>query len=444
MHLTPRFSITTKNLFCGQKFNFIKNNNKTRGFRVSSYLSKDFYQVLGVDRKSTKEEIKKAYRKLAMEFHPDRNPSAGDKFKEVSEAYSVLSDDEKRKMYDQFGEEGVQNMGQVNYDDIFSDIFQNFGGFGGFPGGPRPRSQKSSRTSHLNHELELTLEDLFLGKTVKLNFTKDVVCDTCKGKGSTVPNALQDCSSCRGTGMKTYTSQVAPGFVQQIQQVCNVCSGEGKMIRPKDQCTTCKAQKTVKKQVVLDVKVPAGTKDGEHIIFKGEAHQVPGVSSGDVIIVVRQKKHPVFKRNGADLLIERKLSLGEALAGFSFKLTHLDGRQILVESSPDGNIIRPGDLRMISGEGMPTGRGSSRGNLYFKFAVDFPVRQFYKPTQLQSLSDLKPRQEKLTEESNVEKKKLMDVPPRYQVFEKDFQEPERVRTKRSNKAADEEGQCVQM
>jgi len=223
---------------------------------------KDYYKVLGVERGTPKEEIKKAYRQLAMQYHPDRNPETADKFKEISEAYSVLSDDKKRQMYDQFGEAGVQGMDQgpmggMSPEDLFSQVFG--GGFGGFGGGPSPfgnfgnfgrgsrRPQKPTRTQDLMHELEVSLEDLYTGKTIKLDFGKNSLCTTCDGEGTTVPNAVQDCSSCKGTGVRTYTTQVAPGFISETQSTCDNCKGEGKMIRPKDRCTTCKGNKVMKK-----------------------------------------------------------------------------------------------------------------------------------------------------------------------------------------------------
>lgn len=335
-----------------------------------------YYDLLGVSKDAGDADIKKSYRKLAMQYHPDKNPGnpeAAEKFKEVTRAYEVLSDPEKREIYNRYGEEGLREGGGgpgFSADDIFSQFFG-----GGFFGGGGRRGAGGSRQrkgEDLIHPLKVTLEDLYKGKTTKLSLQKHVLCSECAGKGSKNPNAVQKCAGCRGQGIKVTLRQIAPGMVQQLQQTCPECRGEGQVIREKDRCTKCQGSKIYQEKKVLDVHIDKGMKAGQKIVFSGEGDQAPDIIPGDIIVTLQQKEHAVFRREGNDLLMEHPLTLYEALCGFQFFVQHLDGRVLHVKSTP-GEVITPGDIKCIEGEGMPTyKRPFEKGRLVVRFAVQFP------------------------------------------------------------------------
>lgn len=334
--------------------------------------------MLGVTREANEAEIKKQYRKLAMQYHPDKNPSpeAAEKFKEISHAYEVLSDPEKRETYDRFGEEGLRDSGGPGFsaEDIFSQFFG--GGFfgGGGPrrgGGGRPQVRKGE---DLVHPLKVTLEELYMGKTTKLALQKHILCPTCAGKGAKNPNSVTKCQQCRGAGVKVTLRQIAPGMVQQLQQTCPDCHGEGEVIKDKDRCTNCRGNKIVQEQKVLDVHIDKGMRHGQKIVFAGEGDQAPDIIPGDIIVVLQQKEHAVFKREGEDLFMEHSLTLFEALCGFELHITHLDGHIVRVKSEP-GQVVTPGEIRSLEGCGMPGyKRPFDKGRLVIKFNVQFPTK----------------------------------------------------------------------
>jgi len=334
-----------------------------------------FYDLLGIARDAADTDIKKQYRKLAMQYHPDKNPGnpeAAEKFKEISTAYEALSDPEKREIYDKYGEEGLREGGGPSFsaDDIFSQFFG-----GGFFGGGQRRGgggRQQRKGEDLVHPLKVSLEDLYKGKTTKLSLQKHVLCAECGGKGSKTPNAVKKCDGCRGQGVKVTLRQIAPGMVQQLQQTCPDCRGEGEVIRDKDRCVKCHGSKICQEKKVLDVHIDKGMKAGQKIVFAGEGDQAPDIVPGDIIVTLQQKEHATFKRDGSDLLMEHSLTLVEALCGFSFYVTHLDGRVLHVKNAP-GEVIVPNDIKCIDGEGMPTyKRPFEKGRLIIRFTVQFP------------------------------------------------------------------------
>lgn len=334
-----------------------------------------FYDLLGVTRDCSEADLKKQYRKLAMQYHPDKNPnnpSAAEKFKEISHAYEILNDPQKREIYNQYGEEGLNdNGGGYSAEDIFSQFFGGsfFGGPGGRRGGGRPQQR---RGDDLQHPLKVTLEDLYKGKTTKLSLQKSVLCGECNGKGSKNPGAVKKCDGCKGHGIKVTLRPIAPGMVQQVQQTCPDCRGAGEVIRDKDKCTRCTGSKTYSEKKVLDVYIDKGMRHGQRVVFAGEGDQAPDIIPGDIIVVLQQKEHPVFKRDGDDLYMEQELTLHEALCGYEMRITHLDGRIIRVIGQP-GNVVTPGDTKCIVGEGMPIHkRPYEKGRLIIRFTVQFP------------------------------------------------------------------------
>uniref|UniRef100_A0A8C9W0L2 DnaJ heat shock protein family (Hsp40) member A2 n=1 Tax=Scleropages formosus TaxID=113540 RepID=A0A8C9W0L2_SCLFO len=313
------------------------------------------YDILGVSPSASENELKKAYRKLAKEYHPDKNPNAGDKFKEISFAYEVLTNPEKKDLYDRYGEQGLREGGGggPGMDDIFSHIFG--GGLFGFMGGQsRSRNSGRRRGEDMVHPLKVSLEDLYNGKTTKLQLMLTL-------------HAILKCV---------------------LGVPCFVWSSE--VINEKDRCKKCEGKKVVKEVKILEVHVDKGMKHGQKITFGGEADQAPGVEPGDIVLVLQEKEHEVFRREANDLYMTHKIGLVEALCGFHFTLKHLDGRQIVVKYPP-GKVIEPGSVRVVRGEGMPQYRNPfEKGDLYVKFEVEFPDNNWISQEKLAELEDLLP------------------------------------------------------
>lgn len=368
-----------------------------------------FYDILGVEPTSTADNIKKAYRKLAMKWHPDKNPDnkteAEAKFKEISAAYEALSDESKRKLYDQYGEEGLKEGGGGgggrNANDIFADLF-GFGGFGGRGGGGR--SQGPSRTQDVQFQLALSLSDFYNGKVKKLKIQRKVVCTGCAGKGATKEGAAGTCGGCRGQGVRMVIQRLGPGMIQQMQTQCNECQGKGEVIDDKYRCGECKGKKVIPSSKILEVVVTPGMQPGHKITFYGDADEQPGAETGDVVVIVTPSKEddedddddgmsskrrsassassvptstrkPKFNRlkNLVDLLIEIKISLTEALLGFQVPIKHLDGR-ILIIQSPPNYVASHENIILVEEEGMPKERNpSQKGDLYVKLNVVMPT-----------------------------------------------------------------------
>jgi len=350
----------------------------------------EFYDRLGVGPDCAVDEIKKAYKKMAFKYHPDKNPnnpSAQDKFKEVGEAYEVLADDNKRQVYDKYGKEGLKEGGGFGGHSAH-DIFEQFFGFSSFFGGGGDRGPK--RTKDIVHELHVTLEDCYKGKISKMAVTRNVVCPKCEGSGSKPGEQPGKCKTCDGRGIRIIVKQLGPGMLQQMQTVCGECNGKGETIKEEDKCKTCKGKRVNKEKKILEVYVDKGMKNGQKIVFAGESDEMPGCEAGDIIFVLEEKKHDLFKRNGTDLLMEYNIPLIEALAGFSFTVKHLDDRILLIKSEK-GEIIKPGDIRMIPNEGMPTHkRPFEKGNLYIQFNVEFPRQSFFDTKALDLLEKVLP------------------------------------------------------
>jgi len=306
------------------------------------------YETLGVEKNADEKAIKKAYRKLAVKHHPDKG---GDehKFKEVSAAYEVLSDKEKRAKYDKFGLEGLSDEGGGGggADDLFSMFF---GGGAGRRGSQEPRKSES-----VNHPLKVSLEDLYNGKTAKIAINRQVIVGESKM-----------CTTCDGQGVVIELRQIALGMVQQLQRRCTDCGGQGYIANRK------------KERKILEVHVEKGMKHNAKIPFRGMADEKPNMEAGDVNFIIQEKEHDVFKRKGADLLVTKTLSLNEALCGFEWIIKHLDGREIVVKSRP-GEVIKAEAsasapyVKIVSNEGMPShGNPFVKGNLYVLFRVEFP------------------------------------------------------------------------
>ncbi|CAM6014673.1 unnamed protein product [Sphagnum balticum] len=351
-----------------------------------------YYNVLGVSKSASQEELKKAYRKLAIKNHPDKGGDS-EKFKEISQAYEVLSDPEKRDLYDQYGEDALkEGMGGGGASHNPFDIFESFFGGGGgqsFGGGSSRGNRRQRRGEDVVHPLKVSLEDLYNGTAKKLSLPRNVLCAKCKGKGSK-SGASSQCSGCQGSGTKITIRQLGPSMIQQMQHVCSECKGSGEVIDEKDKCGQCKGQKVVQDKKVLEVHVEKGMQHGQKITFEGEADEAPDTETGDIVFVLQQKDHPKFKRKGDDLFVQHTLTLTEALCGFQFPLTLLDGRQLLIKSNP-GDIIKPGQCKAVNDEGMPRYQQPLiKGRLYLQFSVDFPETGSISPEQCKAIEAILP------------------------------------------------------
>lgn len=327
----------------------------------------EYYDRLGVAPGVDEAALKKAYRKKALQLHPDKNPAGAEEFKAVSEAYDVLSNPEKRELYDQYGKKGLEGgggMGGMDPGDLFSQLFGGGGGMFGGRGRSGPRKGRD-----LQHQIKVSLEELYVGKTTKIALQKHVICSKCEGRGGKA-GSVKTCAGCKGSGVKTIFRQMGP-MVQQLQQTCSECQGNGESINPKDRCKECEGAKVVRERKVLEVHIEKGMRDGQTIVFRGEADQAPGVTPGDVEIVISEKPHPVFKRKEDDLITEVEIDLVTALTGGVIPIEHLDQRALLVKVNP-GEVIKPNATKLVPGNGMPSPRFHTPGDLLISIKICFP------------------------------------------------------------------------
>ncbi|KAL3478653.1 hypothetical protein BJX99DRAFT_224095 [Aspergillus californicus] len=366
----------------------------------------DLYEVLQVSRDANKEDIRKAYRKAALLNHPDKVPeaereAADIRFKDVQQAYDILYDEDKRHLYDTHGMGAFNGSGEPgmnggpDLDDILAQMFGMGGGMGGgmpggMPGGGRPKPRRSPNEEQ---KYEVSLEDLYKGKTVKFASTKDVLCSLCKGKGGKEKATAKKCSTCDGQGVKEVLTRMGQ-FLTQNTVVCSTCNGDGQFYATKDKCKKCKGKKTNEAKKILEIYIPRGAKDGDQIVLEGEADQVPGQEPGDIVFQLEEEQHEVFKRSGADLMATIDVTLAEALTGFSrVVIKHLDGRGIEVQHpKTPGQVLSPGQVLKVPGEGMPIKRSDSRGDLYLLINVKFPDEK-WKPSAavLERLKEMLPK-----------------------------------------------------
>jgi DnaJ family protein A protein 2 len=272
------------------------------------------------------------------------NPAAEQKFKEISHAYEILSDSQKRQIYDQYGEAGLEGGagggGGMAAEDLFAQFFGGGmgGGFGGmFSGMNHPRGPTKAKTIH--HVHNVSLEDIYRGKVSKLALQRSIICPKCEGRGGK-EGAVRKCTTCDGHGMKTMMRQMGP-MIQRFQTVCPDCNGEGELVKDKDRCKQCMGKKTVVDRKVLHVHVDRGVKSGTKVEFRGEGDQAPGILAGDVVFQIEQKPHPRFTRRDDDLLYHAEIDLVTALAGGTIYIEHLDDRWLSVDILP-GEAIAPG------------------------------------------------------------------------------------------------------
>lgn len=344
---------------------------------------RDYYEVLGVDKNATEDVIKQAYKKLAIKYHPDRNPGdkkAEEKFKEAAEAYDVLHDADKRARYDQFGPEGVSGAGGFNaqgmsMDDIFSMFGfgggsrSGFGGFGGFGGESEQRPEKPTfRGGDMRIRMKLSLKEIYAGTTKKIKIKKYVTCSSCHGSGCEGQSPMETCPNCHGSGYVNKLHQTL--FVtMQSQVVCPTCKGEGKII--KNKCSHCHGEGVVLGEEVVDIKIPAGVSEGMVVTIpgKGNAARRNGVP-GDIQVLIDEEEDPTFVRDGNDLIYNLLLSVPQAVLGDTIMIPTMEGKaKINIEAG-----AQPGKFLRLRGKGIPAvrGYGSGSGDLIVRISVYIP------------------------------------------------------------------------
>jgi DnaJ family protein A protein 2 len=346
-----------------------------------------YYDALGVEVTASKEEINKAWKKMALKYHPDKNPGnkeAAAKFNECKEAHEVLTDDDKRQTYDRYGKERLQQQesgggGNPFGGDIFETLFRDgFGGHGHSRSG-RPQAEDVAE------RLPVTLEDLYVGRSVPVTIDCSKLCGSCKGTGSKSGAPPKDCRACRGQGFRVMMMPIGPGMMTQVQAQCDDCGGLGQITNDADRCKPCKGKKIVSAQKVVQVEVPAGSEDRQQIRLQGQGNEAPGADTGNLIIVLQQLPHQTFQRKEAHLIVEKEITLTEALCGFKFYLAHLDGRKLLIESPP-GQIIQGEGMKAILNEGMPFYKNSYyKGSLFIHFKIVFPEWGTFNPEALETV-----------------------------------------------------------
>ena len=344
---------------------------------------RDYYEVLGVSKTATQDELKKAYRKLARKYHPDLNKDneeAAEKFKECNEAYSVLSDDQKRAQYDQFGHAAFENggmgggggfggaggfggFGGSGMEDIF-DMF--FGGQGG-RGGNRAKSGPQ-RGADLRFDLEITFEEAAFGLEKEINLYRDETCDHCHGEGAEPGSKVESCPECNGTGYVRFTQNTM--FGQMVnERPCSRCKGEGKIIS--EPCKECRGKGTLKRNKKLKVKIPAGVDNGSRLRVSGEGEAgAKGGPNGDLYVYLYVKPHKFFERDGTTVLCEVPINIVQATLGADIKVPTLDGQVTM--KVPEGT--QPGKVLRLKGKGIPSLRGGSRGDQLVRIKVVVPTK----------------------------------------------------------------------
>ena len=341
---------------------------------------RDYYDILGVDKSADAQAIKKAYRKLAMKYHPDRNPDnkeAEEKFKEVNEAYEVLSDENKRRTYDQFGHQGVNGQGGFGgqgfggqgfggFEDIFGDVFGDI--FGGGFGNSRTRRRGPERGSDIRHSINISFEEAAFGKKTSIKLNRSEECSECNGSGAKVGTSKKTCPTCNGAG-EVRTVQRTPFGNIASSRICSTCEGEGEVIE--SPCPKCSGRGNTRKVKTIEVDIPAGIDDGQMIKLSGQGEiGNKGGPRGDLYLVINVERHPLFTREGTDIHFEMPITFVQAALGDEIEVPTLDGK--VKYKVPEGT--QTGTVFRLREKGIPRIRGNSRGDQYVKVVVDVPKK----------------------------------------------------------------------
>lgn len=342
---------------------------------------RDYYEVLGVDKSADEQTLKKAYRKLAMKYHPDRNPGdkeAEEKFKEINEAYEVLSDSTKRQTYDQFGHAGMNGQGGFGgqgfggqgfggFEDIFGDMFGDIFG-GGFGGGGRPRRRGPERGADMRQSIQITFEEAAFGKKTSIKVNRSEECSECHGSGAKAGTSKKTCPTCNGAG-EVRTVQRTPFGNIASSRTCSTCEGEGEVVE--SPCTKCGGKGSTRKVKTIEVDIPAGIDDGQMIKLAGQGELgSKGGPRGDLYIAVSVKNHSLFTREGYDIYFDMPITFAQAALGDEIEVPTLDGK--VKYSIPEGT--QTGTVFRLREKGIPKLRGNNRGDQYVKVVVDTPKK----------------------------------------------------------------------
>lgn len=350
-----------------------------------SAMAKDYYEILGIQKGASKEEIKKAFHKLAHQYHPDKKGGNEAKFKEVNEAYQTLSDDAKREAYDTYGHAGVNGAGGFPGAGGYGD-FSGFGGggfegvdlgdiFGDFFGGGMGGSARSARGRDISMDIELTLPESIYGTTRKVSLGKTSTCENCRGTGASPGTKMKKCSTCNGKGQ---VSELRKSFLGTFSTVktCSACFGKGEI--PEEKCKTCSGMGVHKKQGEISFSIPAGIRHGEMIRMSGEGEAVAHGVSGDLYIKIHVKPHPIYRREGSNLVMDLDVKLSDALLGAVYKSKTLDEKPLEIKV-PEG--VKFGDVLRLKEKGMPTGRGKN-GDILINVRITTPNKLSAKARRL--------------------------------------------------------------
>ncbi len=355
---------------------------------------RDYYEVLGVDKNATDEELKKAYRKMAKKYHPDANPDnkkeAEIKFKEVNEAYETLSDPQKRRMYDQFGPDGPAGFGGSGFNGAnpgggyysystsgfdgfgdfgdLGDIFSSF--FGGGFGSQRSKANNGPKKgADLRYNMDITFEESFLGVEKEINISRNETCTTCNGNGAKPGTSIDNCKMCGGTGQVRQVQNTILGQMQTTR-TCSTCNGTGKVI--KEPCDACRGKGTIRKQAKIKVKIPAGIDNGQTVVLRGEGEPgTKGGPKGDLYINIGVKKHSIYTRNGNNVFCNIPITFTQATLGADIEIPMVDGSKVTYKV-PDGT--QPGSKFVIKNKGFKAVNSSYQGDFIFEVQVQVPKR----------------------------------------------------------------------
>jgi DnaJ family protein A protein 2 len=337
-----------------------------------------YYDTLGISKSASVDDIKKAYKKMCLKWHPDKNlenmEEAKTEFQKIQEAYEVLSDNEKRNIYDKYGKDGLKHQASdfPDANDIFSRVFGGnpfMSGFMNMGGNVRVNEQKVQVGPNKLFHLDLSLEEIYNGCSKKFNIRRRIKCPTCFATG-TRSGKPPKCDTCNGMGMRTIIRQMGPGMIQQSTTQCNICNGTGKVVKEDDKCTDCNGSKYDYETKLLEIDIDKGIKNGEHIRLSKLGDEVDNaIEPGDIILEINEKKRDDMYREGNDLVVKRSILLSEALCGLSLAFKHLDGEIIVIESD---KIIKPNMRHIISNLGFYNKNSKNNGDLIFEFYIVFP------------------------------------------------------------------------
>jgi DnaJ-related protein SCJ1 len=324
---------------------------------------KDLYKILEIKRDATQNEIKHKYRQLSRIYHPDKNrsPEAAEKYKEINEAYEILSDTKKRRLYDRGGMDAVNRDGQMEGHDPF-DIFDIFTG-----GAHRRARQDRNRGEDMRVKVRASLKDLYMGKEYEFTYTRYAMCPHCRGSGADSYEDVETCDKCNGQGVYMETKRLGPGFIQQIQKTCPKCGGRGKMI--KKECHECHGKKIVQSLEEMTLFIEKGMENGSEIKFEEFGEEKPDKDPGHLIFIVEELPDKVFKREKDNLRVDMVISLKEALIGFNREIIHLDGHKVPIKKN---TVSQPGEVIRIKKEGMPIHNKGDSGDLLVTLKIKFP------------------------------------------------------------------------